>query len=159
MIFKQGILKEEAIKLGVVMASVTIPLVVIIVFNLVIQSDAKSLVTFLLICFLPIYLAIALLEINNLEWYYIYDNRIEARCIFGIKNTVYYNKLISVEKVKINLTARGIEKTFYIFNDGRKNNNNIFNVNSCYNSQRYNLRIYKTAGLENYIRNSLKLTV
>lgn len=52
-----------------------------------------------------------------------------------------------------------MEKTFYIFNDGRKNNNNILDVNSCYNSKKYNLRIYKTAELENYILNIRNLPI
>ena len=61
----------------------------------------------------------------------------KERYIYGKKNSVYFNNVSSVEKVKINLTTRGMEKEFYIFNDGRKNNANIFNINSCYNNKKF----------------------
>ena len=38
-----------------------------------------------------------------------------------------------------------MKKKFYIFNDGRKKNRNIFNEESCYNKKRNNLIIYKTS--------------
>ena len=88
---------------------------------------------------------------KNLEWYCIFNDRIEVRCPFGKKNVVYYNNILFVEEVGISLTTRGEDKPFYVFNDGRKNNGNIFNVNSCYNKRKYNVRIYKTSMLENYI--------
>ena len=78
---------------------------------------------------------------------------------FWEKNSVYFDNVIFVEELQINLSSRGMEKTFYIFNDGRKNNNNILDVNSCYNSKKYNLRIYKTAELENYILNIRNLPI
>ena len=45
----------------------------------------------------------------------------------------------------------GMEKEFYILNDGRKNNKNFANINSCYNKKKFNLRIYKTPELEKFI--------
>lgn len=117
------------------------------------------LVTFLIIIILPILLLIIFIGINNLEWYYIYNDHIEARNLYGIKNTVFYDNVSFIEEVKINLTTRGMKKEFYIFNDGRKNNNNIFDNNSCYNTKKLNFRIYKTKELEKYIVNILKFNI
>ena len=60
-----------------------------------------------------------------MEWYCIYDDHIEVRNIYGKINSVFYNNVSSVEEVEIYL-YRGTKKKFYIFNDGRKNNGNIF---------------------------------
>jgi hypothetical protein len=46
-----------------------------------------------------------------------------------------------------------------MFNDGRKNNGNAFDLNSCYNKKRYNLRIYKTREFESFIKNTLKIAL
>ncbi len=109
--------------------------------------------------FLPILILMILIGFKNLEWYCIYDDHIEVRNIYGMKNSVYFNNVSNVEKVEINLTTRGMKKVFYIFIDGRKNNNNIFNINSCYNNKKFDLRIYETDKLENYIINTLKFKV
>ena len=100
-----------------------------------------------------------LIGFKYLEWYCIYDDHIEVRNIYGKKNSVFFNNVSSVEEIEINLTTRGMKKVFYIFNDGRKNNGNIFDVNSCYNNKKFNLKIYKTEKLENYIKNILKFKV
>lgn len=159
MIFKQNVLKEEKIKFLSVVIGVLVSYIAILVIGLIINENPKLLVFALSIIFLPILILMILIWFKYLEWYCIYDDHIEVRNIYGKKNSVYFNNVSSVEKVKINLTTRGMEKEFYIFNDGRKNNANIFNINSCYNNKKFNLRIYKTDKLENYITTTLKIKV
>lgn len=156
MIFKQGILKEEKIKFAIVLACALIPLTALIILGLLNNDNIRLLMTFALIFYFPIFLLSVFWGAINLEWFYVYDDRIEVKYIFGDKNIVYYDEILFVEELKINLTNRGMEKEFYIFNDGRKNNNNILGVNSCYNKKKFNLRIYKTAKLENYIISNIK---
>ena len=158
MIYKQKVLMEEKIKLGIGFAGVFVPFIVVAVLIFVNEYDRYLILTFLMIS-LPIFLLLLLVGVKYLEWYCIYDDHIEVRNIYGVKNTVYYCNVAFVEEVRITLTTRGMEKTFYIFNDGRKNNNNILDYNSCYNNKKFNLRIYKTNWLENYIINTLKFKV
>ena len=159
MIFKQNVLKEEKIKFGIVMSAVTVPYIaLIIVLGFLYRSEWMFLVVLTLI-FLPIWLLMLLIGFKNIERFCIYDDHIDVRTIYGIKNSVYYDNVSFVEEVGISLTARGTKKTFYIFNDGRKNNRNAFDLNSCYNKKRYNLRIYKTKELESFIKNTLKIVV
>ena len=159
MIFKQGVLREEKIKFFVGIIGVFVPYSVIISIALMCLHEIRILITFLLILFLPLFFLVLLFSLMNLEWFHIYDDRIEARYIFGIKNIVYFDNVLFVQELTINLTSRGMKKKFYVFNDGRKNNNNILDVNSCYNRKAFNLRIHKTYELENYIQNSLKLKI
>ena len=156
MIFKQSVLKEEIIKFLIVVIGVISIYIAILVIGLITEEDPKLMVFGLSIIFIPILITMILIGFKYLEWYCIYDDHIEVRNIYGKKNSVFFNNVSSVEKIEINLTARGMKKTFYIFNDGRKNNSNIFNINSCYNNKKFNLRIYKTDELENYIVNTLK---
>ena len=159
MIFKQSVLKEEKIKFFIVIIGVIAIYIAILVIGLITEEDPKLMVFGLSIIFIPILITMILIGFKYLEWYYIYDDHIEVRNIYGKKNSVFFNNVSSVEEIEINLTARGMEKVFYIFNDGRKNNRNIFNINSCYNNKKFNLRIYKTNELENYIIDTLKFKV
>lgn len=155
MIFKQKVLKEEKIKLGIIISCVVIPYVAITIINFINQYNFRMFITIFLIALFPILIIILLIGFKNLEWYIVYNNKIEVRNIYGIKNIVFYDSVLFIEELEINLTTRGMNKKFYIFNDGRKNNNSIFNINSCYNNKKFNLRIYKTKELENYINNNL----
>lgn len=161
MIFKQGILKEEKNRLlSSIIAVLICPIAVLIINIIEFEDDLKLSIMFSLIFILPILILMIpaiLLGLNNLEWFHIYEDKIEARCIFGVKNVVYFKDVLFVQELKINLTARGTPKDFLIFNDGRKNNNSFFDLNSCYNKKKYNLRIYKTPEIENYVTNILKL--
>lgn len=159
MIFKQKVLKEEKVKFGIIISCVVIPYVSIAIINFINQYNFRMFLTIILIALLPILIIILLIGFKNLEWYYVYNNKIEVRTIYGIKNIVFYDKVLFIEELEINLSTRGMKKIFYIFNDGRKNNNNIFNVNSCYNNKKLNLRIYKTKELENYINNNLRNSI
>ena len=159
MVFKQNVLKEEIIKFLIVIIGVIAIYIAILVIGLITEEDPKLMVFGLSIIFIPILISMILIGFKYLEWYCIYDDHIEVRNIYGKKNSVFFNNVSCVEEIEINLTARGMEKVFYIFNDGRKNNRNIFNINSCYNNRKFNLRIYKTNELENYIIDPLKFQV
>ena len=159
MIFKQNVLKEEIIKFLIVVIGVHTIFISIIVIGLITEENPELLLFSLSIIFIPILILMILIGFKYLEWYCIYDDHIEVRNIYGKKNSVFFNNVSSVEEIKINLTTRGMKKVFYIFDDGRKNNGNIFDVNSCYNNKKFNLRIYKTNELENYITNTLKFKV
>lgn len=150
MIFKQGVLKEEKIKFLIAIIAPFIPFFAVSAIGIV-QDEIQSVLVFSLIFFAPLFSIAVLVGLTNLEWFNIYEDRIEARCIFYVKNTVYFDDVLDVQQVKINLTTRGMKKEFYIFNDGRKNNKNFANINSCYNKKKFNLRIYKTLELENFI--------
>lgn len=159
MIFKQGILKEEKIKfLSSIIAVLIIPLAILIII-LINKDNLKLFIFFSLIFVFPILIILILLGLKNLEWFHIYEDKIEARCLFGIKNIVYFKDVLFVQELKINLTSRGTPKYFLVFNDGRKNNDSFFDLNSCYNKKKYNFRIYKTPEIENYVINVLKLKV
>ena len=159
MIFKQNVLKEEIIKFLIVVIGVLTIYISIIVIGLITEENPELLLFSLSIIFIPILILMILIGFKYLEWYCIYDEHIEVRNIYGKKNSVFFNNVSSVEEIEINLTTRGMKKVFYIFNDGRKNNDNIFDVNSCYNNKKFNLKIYKTNKLENYIINTLKFKV
>ena len=159
MIFKQKILKEEKIKLLIVVLCVFTLFISILAIGLIKNENPKLLIFVLSIIFFPIFILMILVGFKYLEWYCIYDDHIEARNIYGVINTVYFYNVLYIEKVTVNLTTRGMEKIFYIFNDGRKNNNNLLNINSCYNNKKFNFKIYKTDELENYIKNTLKIKV
>ena len=159
MVFKQNVLKEEKLKFAITLIPIFFPSL-IGTLSCLGDTDIKVLITFLLAIYLPIFLLLLFLALINLEWFHIYEDRIEVKYIFGKKNIVYFDKVVFVQELKINLTTRGrTEKNFYIFNDGRKNNSNFFDLNSCYNKKKFNLRIYKTDELENYVNNVLKLKI
>ena len=159
MIFKQGILKEEKIKfLSSIIAVLIIPLAILIII-LINKDNLKLFIIFSLIFVFPILTILILLGLKNLEWFHIYEDKIEARCLFGVKNIVYFKDVLFVQELKINITSRGTPKYFLVFNDGRKNNDSFFDLNSCYNKKKYNFIIYKAPEIENYVINVLQLKV
>ena len=148
MIFKQNVLKEEIIYFLILVICVLTPYISIIVIGLIREENPKFMLFILSIMFIPLLILTILIGFKYLEWYCIYDDHIEVRNIYGKINSVFYNNVSS-----------GMKKMFYIFNDGRKNNGNIFDFNFCYNNKKFNLKIYKTEKLENYIKNILKFKV
>ena len=149
-IFKQPVLREEIIKLCIIMIAIFIPYLTLLFLGLY----GDSLFELFTIFYLTYWLVTLYFGIRNLEWYFIYNNRIEAKCLFGIKNTVYFENVSFVEEIDISLAAHGMIKKFYIFNDGRKNNNSFLGLNSCYNNKKFNLRIYKTQRLEDFVNDN-----
>ena len=117
---------------------------------IVIRENICSL-TVALACF-PV-LACFLISLE-FEWFYIFDDRIEARYLLGVKNQVFFSDVLSIEEAVIYLTVHGNnKKQFYFFNDGRKNNNHFLDQNTSRNQKKYNLRIYKTPQLEEFVKN------
>ena len=92
------------------MSAVTVPYIaLIIIFGFLYRSERMFLVVLTLI-FLPIWLLMLLIGFKNIEWFCIYDDHIDVRTIYGIKNSVYYDNVSFVEEVGISLTARGTKK-------------------------------------------------
>ena len=159
MVFKQGIPKEEKTKFFVGNLCIFIPffvLTAIFVFN---SDNICGWLLFSLLTFGPLFVAALFISIHQLEWFSVYRDRIDVRNVFGVKNMVFYENVQYVEEREIPLTSRGTYKTFYIFVDGRKTRRDLYGRRSCYNSRKYNLLIYKTPELENYISNVLHLKI
>ena len=157
MLFRQRILKAEIVKFivtNVCMLMLWIPLVLI---GLIRDRDAKA-VLMMTALLPPLFLFLILMGLNCLEWYDVYEDRIEAKCIWGRKNIVYYHEVQFVELAMIGI-ARGIQKPFYIFNDGRKNNSSILDINSPSNKKKFNLRIHYSPEMENHILNTLGMPI
>jgi hypothetical protein len=159
MIYRQGVSREEKIKFTLFSSCISIPWIVLSTI-LLLKGISITLITILIsIFYLPAFFVFVLLSSMNFEWFCVYDDRIEAKCIWGRKNRVYFKDVLFVEDIEINLTTRGMKRRFLIFNDGRKNNSNFFDLNSCYNNKKYNLRIRKNAEVENYVKNILKIEI
>ena len=159
MLLKQKIMKEEKIKLCLSLICVLIPWVAILALIIVNGDDINAYLVFTLVLYLPVFLMVLFLGLCRFEWYCVYNDRIEACGIWGIKNKAYYRDVLYIEEVEIPLTSRGTYKTFFIFRDDRKSNGNILERESCYNRKEYSFRIYKTRELEDCIVNTLRLEI
>ena len=158
MVFKQGPLKAQSISLIVTAIIYAAIIGTFLYFGYTsYQFDVPTLLL-LGFLFLIVILPVFLVELKNMEWYHIYKDRIEARTVFGLKNTVYFKNVSSVEEVDIKVDMFN-KKTYYIFDDGRKNSNNIFGLYQFYNNKKINLRIYKTKKLESYIKKNLRFKI
>ena len=110
MIFKQGVLKEEKIKFSIILTCLFILLFSLLIISIICEGTFELIFTFFSIILLPLFLILLLFQLNCFEWFCIFNDRIEVRCPYGIKNKVYFNKILSIEEVSINLTTRGMEK-------------------------------------------------
>lgn len=150
--------REEILKLTLALISILIPSLFVGIW-IIVNDNFELFLVYIGIFLFPISLLAILLYLNQLEWYYIYSDRIEVKGLFSVKNTVCFKKVLFVERVEIPLTSRGMYRPFFIFNDGRKNNGNILDSNSCYNRKKYNLRTYITPELEEYITKTLHIKI
>ena len=158
MIFKQKILKEQKIGFFVCVFAFTAILVAFLVFTQnVYPLDFPTLLLIIFVYVIAV-LPNLLIQLRDMEWYCIYKDRIEARNVFGLRNTVYYKEVSFVEEVDISVSI-GKQKTYYIFNDGRKNTRNLLGIYPFYNNKKINLRIYKTKKLESYIKKNLRFKI
>ena len=158
LLFRQRIMKEKIILcVATDLILLTLLGVVLLIGFMQGETDITAAVLAVALLFIPISLAL-LLSLNELEWYDVYEDRIEVKCIFGRKNVVYYREVQFVELVMIGV-ARGIQKPFYIFNDGRKNNSSILDINSPGNKKKFNLRIHYSPEMENHILNTLGMPI
>lgn len=94
--------------------------------------------------------------LNKIEWFYIYEDRIEARCALRVNNVVYYENVKFIEDVRIDVDAH-VVNSFYIFNDGRVNTKK--NKLEPINNKSINLRINKTKELEDFVKNNLQIEI
>ncbi len=152
MLFKQKVLKEEWIKFALGNGGVLLLPCALTAYGLIVQRNMHALL--LLLLFSPLFLAVCLFSASYLEWFHIYDDRIEARSIFGIKNVVYFRDVEYVEVLEIALSAKGAYIPFFMFHDGRDNNHNFVDasLNSCYNKRKRNLRMPKTEKMEAFLQ-------
>lgn len=150
-LFTIPILKEEKVSFILSIIGIIILPMILVVINCVKGDDIVTLGQLLLILFLPLFIVGLALGAASLEWFNVYEDRIEAVCLYKIKNTVYFKDVVFVEQTKIYVFVKGKPRDFYIFNDGRKNNNSIINTNSCHNAKKFNLRIYKNPKIDELI--------
>ena len=94
--------------------------------------------------------------LNKIDWFYLYEDRIEARYALRVNNVVYYENVKFIEDVKIDVDAQ-IVNSFYIFNDGRVNTKK--NKLEPINNKSINLRINKTKELEDFVKNNLQIEI
>ena len=86
MIFKQNVLKEEIIYFLILVICVLTPYISIIVIGLIREENPKFMLFILSIMFMPLLILTILIGFKYLEWYCIYEDRIEVRNIYGEKN-------------------------------------------------------------------------
>lgn len=155
MIFKQHPSKEELLKFFIYLAiMIALPLLLLIIV-LIREIDAINAYLVLLAIYMPLLTIAILVQLRYLEWYIAYEDRIEVRNIYGIKKVVYVKDIKSVKEEKIAMTSRGMYRTFYIFDDGRKDG--VLECNSCYNKKKYNLRVYKTKEFEIFVSDRIAI--
>lgn len=98
--------------------------------------------------------------IARLEWFYIYQDRIEARSVFGIRNVVYFCDVIMIQEKLLGLK---VSFSYYFFIDHRKTHKKdgqkceITGTEkgspNAFNTKKYCLRIHKTPRLEEFMKN------
>ncbi len=137
------------------------------IYLLFITSDTiDPLVLIFLYCFLiPSLIFIPIIIVSSFEKYYLYEDRLVSRNIYGIKNITYFKDVKQVKEVLIN------KSVVYIFDDGRKDNkfdglytaagrhryNNDINFSKY--DLRYNFRITKCEQIKDYIEKELNLPI
>lgn len=98
--------------------------------------------------------------IARTEWFYIYEDRIEARSVFGIRNVVYFCDVIMIQEKFLGVK---VSFSYYFFKDNRKTHKEEgqkckFTETekgspNAFNTKKYCLRIHKTPRLEEFINN------
>ena len=159
MIFMQDVCKEEKKKIGLMLAVLVFVPLAIEVILLIQGNDMLQGMIVILVLYIPLGMICLALLLDTQERFYIYEDRIEVKSILRRKNVVYYREVEYIEETEILMTTRGMPKKFYVFHDGRRNNEDLLDSNSCYNKKKYNLRIYKTQELEDYITKILCIEV
>ena len=157
MVFKQGVSKEEKERI--------IGLTVMCLFwggmltfaGLKQHSPGGIYVVSIIALMLIVFLLYGLI---SCEWFYIYEDRIEVRNVYRKKNIVYFKDVLFVQEASMRVSNYG-RIDCYIFNDGRVDyKDNFITSYRCHlNKKKYNLRIYKTDKLKDYITNVLKLEI
>lgn len=161
-VFKQGMTKH--VKRKAVLYAL-IPAIIACVFSAVVwlfsEFQWQSVWEFLLVLgifWVPLTPIMIFGALTTLEWFYVYEDRIEAHGVWGCKNAVFYKDVEYVEERMLPLNIRDCVMLHYIFHDGRKNSGGLRNISSP-NKKQYTLRIYRTPELEDYILNTLHLEI
>lgn len=152
LVYKQNIAKEELWKFLPPQVAILVGYLSLMILGIVRDGERETVIVFAGVLLIPILLNV-IVGLYYLEWFCVYTDRIEAKSIYGIKNIVYFRNIQFVEELEINLTTRGMPRSFYIFHDGRENYcaQSVFARNSCYNKKKYNLRIRKTEAIERLV--------
>ena len=122
MVMKQSILKGEKIRCASQIA--LCPFLCLLLSLIGILSDSNfsfEIFHILIILFSPLIIVMTFLALVQLEWFHVYEDRIEVRGILGQKNVVYFKDVVFVEERKIPLTTRDYHTPFFIFHDRRNN--------------------------------------
>ena len=163
LVFKQSVSKEEIWLQVSYVCCGQIFVLMGLLYSAIRGDNMAGVGLFFVFIICPFLLVQTGFALGCLEWFRVYEDRIEARTIYGIKNKVYMGAVQFVEESQINLTVKGISRTFYIFHDGRKSAKDFLgitnHIQSCYNKKKYNFRMRKTQELEDYIKNTLHLEI
>ena len=157
MIFKQRVLQDTKDPTHILSMLISLLVVGVLIICVDLNVGLKSTIISLMVV-LVIGMLCILIAIKDLEWFIIYKDRIEVKTIYHIRNIVYFKDVVFIEEIKLQVFKMQYIP-YFIFNDGRKNNNNIFDYTSYLNKKNYNLRIYKTPELEEFITNHLKIEI
>ena len=159
MVFKQGVAKfEKEILMSVI---ITFGVVYVLMFGLLLVPDLDRMGILFVFLFYSLLCAFVILStLPRLEWFYVYNDRIEAVGVYGKKNIVYFKDVLCVKEESLAVVNYHRED-FFVFDDGRKNykDNLIHHLDSHLNKKKYNFVVPKTEQLEDYITNVLKLEI
>ena len=157
MIFKQRVLQDTKDPIHILSMLISLLVVGVLIICVDLNVGLKSTIISLMVI-LVIGMLCILIAIKDLEWFIIYKDRIEVKTIYHIRNIVYFKDVVFIEEIKLQVFKMQYIP-YFIFNDGRKNNNNIFDYTAYLNKKNFNLRIYKTPELEEFITNHIKIEI
>ena len=131
----------------------------LIVMTVIVIEVSRVYQVWILLLFPVYFLGIVLnYVLHDFEMFEIYEDKIVARNILRIKNTVLFENVKFVEEGKLNLLLHGEIVDYYILNDGRKNKRPGWQYrNDFRNRKKYNLRIYKTDELEAFLKERFEI--
>ncbi len=146
LVFKQGVNKLYIVFL-IEYIILCIGLLCYIVFGLNVRGT--DLLIFLGLI-LSLFLFVIAISLACFEWFHVYEDRIEVRSCFGLRNVVYFK---DVNKV-YDIYTTDSQKGYYIFEDGRNNCSDFQELRVFSNTKKYRVRIYKTKQLIQFIQQS-----
>ena len=121
--------------------------------------DIIRICVFALLLFVPALGGPISYRLHECEKFEIYEDKIIVRNALRIKNVVLLKNVKFVEEGKLPLLDKGpVDVDYYILNDGRKNKRPGWpHRNKFINRKKYNLRIYKTAELEAFLKERFEI--
>lgn len=140
---------------GIIIVSFMIPSALILDYWINKDVESLSYVTNVFLFFsIPFVLVTSFLELcSTLEWYIVYEDKIEVRYILGKKNEVYFKDVIYIKEFKIRLLTFSMEAVpFYMFVVPNKKKDGC--IDECLNKNNRCVRLYKSKELEEFIKNN-----